>query len=369
MITPTEVTTHLKTYLPLFTDKFTSYLIVTSASVGASNIVTCNVTDHGKDAGDKVVVTGGTIRNELSVALLDGGSVIFTTAQDHDLIRPSQPLDDQTLTLAGFTGALTVWNGSHTILDVTNRMHFTIALPSGEIAAPAITGAEYLAEQRSAGLNGMQTIATVPTVDSFTIDYSSVPSMSVSVIDNMTIIDSFRIYAAADFKRAQAVYTKQTAGDCTLFVIMGDGDVSKDRHTLNDGTAGLTKQDLGKLTILRDFSTVVFIPTGADLSGADAQDLAYSTILIALLKTLFGFTDFAGGSAIQYLAVPTGDGPTEYNTAYYGHAYGWQLPHTVTYEDGFLQQQSVAFRDIAQTLKLFADDEAEMTTNINLDDE
>jgi hypothetical protein len=215
----------------------------------------------------------------------------------------------------------------------------------------------------------MQTIATVPTVDSFTIDYSSVPSMSVSVIDNMTIIDSFRIYAAADFKRAQAVYTKQTAGDCTLFVIMGDGDVSKDRHTLNDGTAGLTKQDLGKLTILRDFSTVVFIPTGADLSGADAQDLAYSTILIALLKTLFGFTDFAGGSAIQYLAVPTGDGPTEYNTAYYGHAYGWQLPHTVTYEDGFLQQQSVAFRDIAQTLKLFADDEAEMTTNINLDDE
>ena len=370
MITPTEITKHLQTYLPLFTDKFTSLLTVASASVGAANIVTVNSVDHDLSVGDSVVVTAGTIRNVLTVSLLDASTVIFTTTAEHDLVRPSLDLDDDEITLAGFTGALTAWNDTFTILDVPTRNKFTVALASGEVAAPAITGAEYLIEERSAGLNGMVTVDTVPTDDSFTIDYSSVPSMPVSVIDNMAIIESVRIYAAADFKRAQALYTKQTVGDCCLYVIMTDGDVSKDRHTLNDGTAGLTKQDLGKLSILRNFSTVVFIPTGADLSGSAAQDLAYSTIMIALLQTLFGFTDFAGGSAIQYLAVPTGDGPTEYNTAYYGHTYEWQLPHTITFEDGFLVQQDVAFRDIAETFNMFANDTAaQMELNINLDDE
>jgi hypothetical protein len=368
MITPTEITTHLQTYLPIFTDKFTEFMTVISASMGASNVVTVNVTAHGKSPGDSVVVTAGTTRNELTAAILSGSSVIFTTAAQHDLIKPSQPLDVTEITLAGFTGGGTAWNGTHTILDVPDRTSFTLALPGAEVAPPSLDGGQYLMEQRPAGLNGLQVIATVPTADSFTIDYSSVPDMPDGVIDNMSIIKKFRIYAVADFKRAQAVYTEQSAGKLSLFLIMGDGDVSKDRHTLNDGTAGLTVQDLGLLRILRDFSTVVFIPTGADLSGSDAQDLAYNEIMIALLKTMFGFTDFAGGSAIQYIAVPTGDGPTEYNTAYYGHAYGWQLPHTITYEDGFLVQQSVAFRDIAQTLKLFADDQAEMTANINLDE-
>jgi len=367
MITPSEITKHMQTYLPIFTDKFTEYLTVASASIDASNILTVNSVAHDKSIGDSIVATAGTTQNVLSASLLSGSNVIFTTTVAHDIIKPSQFLDDQTLTFAGFTGALTAWNGSHTIVDVTDRTHITIALASGEVAAPALDGGQYLADNLTLGL---ETIATVPDDDSFTVDLSSAPAYPVGDVDGLTIISSFRIYAAADFKRAQACYAEQTAGDCCLFIIMGDGDVSKDRHTLNDGTAGLTKQDLGKLSILRNFSTVVFIPTDDDLSGADAQDLAYSTILIALLQTLFGFTDFAGGSAIQYLAVPTGDGPTEYNTAYYGHAYGWQLPHTITYEDGFLQQQSVAFRDIAETFNMFANDtNAQMTLNINLDDE
>ena len=359
MITPSEITLHLKTYLPIFTDKFTDLMTVISASVDSSNILSVNVEAHGKNAGDQIALTAGTTRNILTVAALDGDTVQFTTTSDHDLTKPSLPLDDQTLTLVGFGS---VWDGEHDIIDVPNRRNFNIDLPSGETLAPTITGAEYLIESITANL---YTIATVPDVDNFTIDLSSLPPLPVGTVDGINIISGFRISAAADFKRAQAVYTEQTKA--YLFLIMTDTDVSKDRHTFNDGVASFTPQDLNKLIVLRNFSTVVFLPTGADLSGADAQDLAYGSISSSLLQALFS-APFSTG-ATKYVSVPSGDGPAEYNTAYYAHTYDWQIPDTITYEDGFLPLNDVAFRDIAQTLRLFNDSEAEMTVNINLDEE
>ena len=121
------------------------------------------------------------------------------------------------------------------------------------------------------------------------------------------------------------------------------------------------------LRMLRNFSTVVFLPTSDDLSGAYAQDLAYSSIYASLLSSLFGFADT--NQVIQYGAVPTGDGPAEYNTAYYAHTYDWQLPGSITYQDGFLQYPDVAFRDIVATFELFSDAEAEMIVEIDLDEE
>lgn len=364
MITPSEIVSQLKTYLPIFTDRFTEFLSVTSATVDASNAVTIVAPKHGKVAGQSVVVSGGTTRNPLESSVLSGDLyVTFTTKYDHDLIRPSQPLDDQALTLAGFG---TVWDGTFDIIDVPNRRNFTVLLPDGETTAPAVDESQYLIDTRT-GLAGVQTIASVPSLSSFTIDLAGVLPLSPGPVDGLSIVSGFRVSAAADFERAQAVYTQQSSGDDYLFVIMTDGDVSKDRHTLNDGVAGMNRQDMNLLRMLRNFSTVVFIPTGDDLSGANAQDAAYSEIYASLLSTLFGFEQ--ADQAIKYGAVPSGDGPAEYNSAYYAHTYDWQLPGSITYQDGFLQQPDVAFRDIAQTLKIFNDTEAEMVVNINLDED
>jgi len=364
MITPSEIVRQLKTYLPIFTDRFTAVLTVTSAAVDASNIVTVTAARHGKTAGQSVIISGGTTRNVLSQAEVETGneSVRFFTEYDHDLIRPSKPLDDQTLILVQ-DGS--VWDGEHQIIDVPNRRTFVLNYPDGETDPPELEGM-YLIDTRT-GLAGVQTLATVPSINTFTINLSGAPPLPPGPIDNLAVISGFRIAAAADFKRAQAVYTKQDSDEDYLFVIMTDGDVSKDRHTLNDGVAGMNRQDMNLLRMLRNFSTVVFIQTGDDLSGANAQDLAYSEIYAALLHTLFGFEQ--SGQAIKYGAVPSGDGPAEYNTAYYAHVYDWQLPGTITYQDGFLRQPDVAFRDIAQTLKIFNDSEAEMVVNINLDEE
>jgi hypothetical protein len=362
LITPSDIVKHLKIYLPIFTDKFTKMLTVSAASITAGNILNVTSTVHGKTAWQSVVISGGTVRNSLTASILDGsGGVTFTTGTDHDLIKPSKPLDDQTLTLAGFSS---VWDGEHDIIDVPNRRNFTVNLPTGETLAPAIDGSQYLIESLTFGV---QEIDTVPSINTFTIDLSSAPTLPIGPIDDLSIISGFRIAAAADFNRAQAAYSKQTTGEPYLFVIMTDTDVSKDRHTMNDGVAGMTRQDEMLLRLLQSFSTSVFIPTSKDLSGADAQDLAYGDLFRALLQALFGYEP--EGSQIRYLNVPSGHGPGEYNSAYYVHVYDWQLPDVINYEDGFLQQPDVAFRDIEQTLKLFSDNEAEMLLNINLDDE
>jgi hypothetical protein len=344
---------------------FTSFLTVSSASVDASNILTVNSTAHGKSPADNMVVSGGTVRNPLSGSELIDDTVKFTTKYEHDFIKPSLPGDDQILMLDGFGN---VWDDTFDIIDVPNRMTFIVNLPEGETLAPSVDESQYLIEERTAGVSGVQIIATVPDVDSFTIDLSGIPSLPIGPVDDLTIISGFRISAVADFKRAQAVYSEQTSGDAYLFVIMTDGDVSKDRHTLSDAVADFTNQDLNKLSILRNFSTVVFLPTGADLSGVDAQDLAYSTIYSSLLASLFGFSE-ESERAIKFKAVPVGDGPAEYNSAYYAHTYDWQLPTVLTFEDGFLQVTSVAFRDIAATFKLFNDPYAEMSVNIDLDED
>lgn len=362
MINSTDIVKHLKTYLPAVTDLFTDMATVVSASSSGS-ILSVEVTGHGYLVDKKLVLSGGTTRNELATAvLLPNDNVEFTTVSDHDLITPSQPLDDQELTLAGFGS---IWDGAHQILEVKNRRTFEIALPLGETLAPTLDSNQYLSEKIFAGV---YQVATVVDVDNFTIDLSSFPAMATGQVDGLGIVSGFRIAAAADFDRAKATYAEQDIGDPYLYVIMSDVDISKDRRTLSDAVAGFTDQDENLLTILQNFSTTVFLPTGQDLSGVNAHDLAYREVYVALLRSLYGFQD-ANETHLKYNAVTSGHGPAEYNTAYYAHVYDWQLPGVITYEDGFINTQDVAFRDILATLKLFADDEAEMIADINLDDE
>lgn len=322
------------------------------------------VAGHGYAIGQKLVLSDGTTKNELATATLTSNdtAVEFTTVFDHDLIKPRLPLDDQLLTLEGFGN---VWDGDHQILEIKNRRTIEIALPSGETVAPPIDGNQYLVESI---FPGVYLVSSVVDINNFTVDLSSFPDMPTGQVDNLGIISGFRIAGAADFERAKAIYAEQKTGEPYLYVIMDDVDISKDRKTENDAIAGFTDQDTNLLRILQNFSTTVFIPTTTDLSGVGAHDLAYKELFVSLLTTLFGFKD-QGRTAIQYRAVPAGHGPGEYNSAYYAHVYDWQLPGAITFEDGFINTQDVAFRDIEATFKLFNDDEATLEANIDLDEE
>ena len=361
-VTPSQILKHIKRYLPKYTSLFTDFLTISSATMDANNVLTVTSLAHGKAPGDNIVISGGTTRNVLTAAVLEGATVKFTTTYGHDLIEPSQDNDDLTLTLSGFGS---VWDGEHDIISVPNRENFNVPLPTGETLAPTLDGNQYLIYPVPGGAFA---IDTVPTVDTFTIDLSAYPEQPQGAIDGLKIPGGFRISAAADYERAKALYSKIANDQPYLFLIMTDMDVAKDPYTLNDAVAGLTVQDERLLRLLQSFSTTVFIPTTDDLSGANAQELAFGTVQVALMYTLF-CSEFETASSVKYLTVPVSNGSGEYNSSFYIHVYDWQLPMVINYSDGSLEIPESAFRDISQTSDINGDDQAQTENNTDLDDE
>lgn len=361
-LTPSNIVSHLKTYLPRFTDKFTETLTVTSAAIGAANILTVTATNHGLLPGRYILITTGTVRNTLTASSLIDPTVEFTTAYDHDLTKPHLPNDDYYLTLGGFGN---VWDGQHEIIEVPNRRNFEVNLPEGETSAPTVDGSQYLMENIP---KGAYPIDTVPTADTFTVDLSAARSLPVGSIDNIEIITGFRISAAADINRAREVYSRQDTEKAYLFVIMTDTDTSRDRNILNDSIAELSRNHFMFLRLLYSFSTTVFIPTTEDISGANAQESAYGEIFDALIQSLFGFA--IDGGMYKSISVPSSNGMGEYNSAYYTHVYEWQLPFVINWEDGIPFPEDTAFRDIDYNHLIGGDDTTPMTIlPIDLDEE
>jgi len=369
MITPRDIVSHLRNFLPSVTDLFHSAITSSGASV-AGGIVTVNAVAHGLIAGQKIIVVNGRYENSLSTVTLNvDGTTRFSTVDQHDLVAPTFPDDPQTVTLSGIGSP---WDGVHEIDNVPNRENFEILTPVGEIVAPDISAGRLL-EERSAGLAGIQTVATVPDTNSFTINVpTDIPAFPTGNILELQILTGTRVVGAADFARAEAIYAKQAGTDPYLFVIMSDANVSKDRHTNNDGVGAFTSQDLQKQTVLQDFTCAVFVPTAEnDTAAFNAQSLAYNEIFRALLSVLYGFRFDDPTTAENYVTVSRGHGPgvNAANSAYYSHVYDWQVPSVITFEDGFGLGATVAFRDISAVFDLSDDDQAQLSLNIDLDSE
>ena len=368
MLKPSDIVTHLQKYLPRFTSLFNDLLVVDSASVTASDTVAVESVDHGLSPGNSVVFSGGTVENGITAVSLSGSTLTFTTATEHDYNAPELPAIPTTVTMSGFTNA--AYNTTHTLIGVPNRTKFQIALPTGETVAPTLNSNEVAIENRSAGLKGIWTVATTPDDDNFTVTITDTPDLPVGTITGLSVATSTRVGVASDVDRARQLYTQQT-GPTKLwaFVVMGDVNVSKDRHTYNDGVAGFTAQDFALLRLLQNFFIVVFTPINDSLNAQTAQDNAYDTVFQALMNALYLYGQ-STSAVIDYLTVPVGHGGrVPDDTAVYEHVYEWQLISALNYEEGVVTGRDVAFRDIDAVFELFGDAEANMDLNINLDED
>lgn len=330
MIKPSDIILHLQIYLPFFTDKFSETVTVTSATSGASNIVSVNAVNHGLSDNANITITQGTIRNSItSVSILDGIAT-FITQYNHQLITPQLEYDTSEIDMEGFSSD---FNGTFTILDTTSQKEFRIETEVTSV--PTTLG--YFKDNRSAGIKGLQTITLINSDNfEFTSPYYTLPQGD---IDNLKIIKATRCYGSADIERAKDIYTKKPTTDTLwLFVIMNDVETSKDRHTLNDTTAGFTSQDLKLLRVSTDFSLVVFFPTQETLSGTEAQELAYGEITTSLISTLYGFGFTDPESAVPYTTVLTGHTPGIYDSSVYSQVYDWTLPSVFAFDSGFSVQ-------------------------------
>lgn len=365
MIEPNDIVLHLQSYLPAFSTLFSNQLTATATVSGAT--VTVASVAHGLSVGNTFVAAGGNFENAIASVVDNGdGTLRFETTDEHDLTEAKLFNDPTTLVLDGIGAP---WDGAHVITAIPNRQFFEIAFPVGETVPPSIVSA-VLVEDRAAGIIGLQTVDTVPDDDTFTFEVANVPDFPTGAIQNLTITSTVRIAGAENIERAERFYTGQATNVAWLFVIMTDADVSKDRNSLNDGVATYTAQNFGKQTILQNFSLVAVLPTDdGDQAGQLAANKFYGEIYRALVSTMYGFAFNDIDTAIRYKAVTNGHGPGRHTTAYSMHVYDWQVPTVISFENGFLLEPDVAFRDITSTWFNNSDEEAEMDLNIDLDDE
>lgn len=364
-ISPDDIKRQLRRYLPTLTELFTESIVGTATASG--NIVTVNSTGHSLIVGQNVNLYAGDVQNHLG-AVEDLGDDIarFTTDFDHDLTFPKAINDPKNLTLDGFGDT---WDDSHVMVSIPNRRTFDIRFPSGITVLPTLTADTFLVESRPAGMQGIFPILAVIDADNFTVDVTGVPSFPTGPIKDVKIATRVRIYAASNFEKAEAAYTKLGIEELALFLIMSDVDVSKDRDTYNDAVGGFLRSDFGKQTFLQNFTTIVFFPISKnDKTGSRAQQLAYQDVFIALYSTLFGVDIKDPLTSIKYVIVSNGHGPARTENPYYVHSYEWQLPAAFTFDVGFNQQADVAFRDISSTFDLLDDDQSQLDLNMDLDD-
>lgn len=367
MITPSQIVTHLGRYLPRLTGLFNDTLSA-SASVSGSTLTVTTTTAHGLSAGSNITISAARVIVPIVGAVVNGDNIIFETSVDHDLTEPRQVNDMGQITLAGFTDA--EWNTAHELLAVPNRLNFEVAIP--DVVGLTLNGNETLRVERSVSVLGIVQVASVIDTTSFTVTIpSSVPSLDTLSLDDLSVVTSVRVVGVSTLERAEEIYTKRGANKLWCFVMMTDTDISKDRHSINDGTASFSMQDEMRLRNLNHFSTIVYMPSSDSLAGASRQELAYGDVYTALLGCLYGYTGFNSiESGTKFAVVAGGHGPGKYTPAYYTHVYDWELPQDVTADNGFSYYESVAFRDMYMSLPMNTVDNAERyTLAINLDDE
>lgn len=328
MITPVAIAKHAQKYLPMVSDLFSAPIAISSISVSIAGVVTVNSVAHGLVTGKEIVVVDAKSENPISSRVNNvDGTVDLTMQYAHDLTTPKLPKDQQTLFIDG-TGI----NGDKQIVNVLDATRVII-----DSVPITLSGDELLIERRW-GIRGIKAV-TVVTPDQFTF---TVPAGLPPGLRDVNLIKTAKISIVESAERAEKIYTKQTDNKPYLFVIMQDGNVEKDRHTTGDAVATPSRQDARRAKIITGFSIVVFFKTDTEIAAEATQEIVYGEMLLAMLKTFYGAALGSG----NHLVAPNSHGAGIYTTAYYSHVYDFQIIDDITFENGFIDEETSAFKNI-----------------------
>ena len=365
MITPRDIVLHIAEYLPRISDLFCDTLDIDTAVISGNYTITVTTsTAHGLVPGSPIIFTGGKTQNVISTAEDDvpDETVLIEFSDVHDFTTPNTAIGTEPLLCTGFNEA--EWNTTLEIVDVPTDQSVIVNYPPGATGPPTFTTAIGY-EERPLSIFGTQSVAAVPSTTQFTVllDSTSVPGLPNGAILNATATTGIRCAAVDSVDRADKIYAKQSGNKLWLFVIMTDLDISKDRHTYNDGIASFSSQDTMRLRALQNFSTVVYFRSADKISGATAQELAYGTIFLDLLQVLYGFSGFTKDTdASEFATVVAGHGAGTSNVAYYTEVYDWQCPVDISFDNGFNFYEDVAFRHLDGSFGMFTTDNLEQLT-------
>jgi len=350
MPTPSEIALQLQNLLPLLTDRFHDELPVTGAEVSGGILTISFASAHNLAVNRKIFINEALIRNEITSVISNAdGTVSYITANTHDLTAYSSAGHGGTwpeglavtLELPAETSVTLVPDES----GVPHENEF-VGIEGSPVFIPS--GSEYLLENRSEGVVGFKTIATVPDPTSITVDLSDVPDVPDGAIIISNILTNIRVSIVANVQRAEAIYTKQTDPKAYLFVVMLDRNASKNRANSDDFTS-LPGSSEKFLNLRQEFSTLVIVPTENNLGAGSTKDFVYTDLFSILLKCLYGWQETG------YIS----DGESIYNSAFYAHAFDWESRQQINFEDGFLNRNTVALRHINWTQVVFDEGESD----------
>lgn len=361
-----DVVSQLWNRLPLFTDKFTDDITISSITTVGTTATVQTSSDHNLEVGRYINLENVFVPVEIQSVVDDApasNSWTITTVTDHDITRH---INQRIAVTARITGSL---DETFTVLpNPANRRTFQIQKGTGTPVA-----GDFLQQQLTNAYEGLHEIVTVPTTTSFTITLpEALPSPNFIGSPLKAI---HRITAAVDYDTAKRAYTAQSSNDdCWLFVVMNDTAPNKDRQTGDQDTSAAR----GRLqeyyhTLIEAFSIYVFVPNkGAnlqDVGGVIARDTAIDQRR-PIFQSVLGVQFSPGlGCPGQFTTSYNGDGFWEYTGAYYVHVFQFQEVATITNDDVATTTDHRAFRDISFTIDNLGiqETDTDLTANVDLD--
>lgn len=353
-----DVINQLQTVLPQITDLFTTAILADSIIPTATTATVTTPTAHGFSVGNVVAISNAFAPIAITGMTRVGAIATATTATRHDLTDGFF----ENVVISGANES--EFNGTFPFLNQKNRKEFTFTV--ADSGATIGTGSILLEDPgNSFGYNGLQSIVTVPTVNTFT--YALAQPLTLSATGQRKIHSSLRASGAATIERAEAMYTKQNLDELWAFVVLNDPFVSKDRTSRNDAVSSLAPGSERRQQLIQSVSVYVFARATKDLSGRKVRD-QMEDIRVLLLKSMVG-VKFDNNLTFQngYGLIYVGDGIEIYNTAIYVHRFEFQLLSDITIADTVEPDFNVAFRDLNVTMSTNLGSE-NLLADINLDD-
>lgn len=334
-----EIVTQMIKVLPTVTDFFSDPLDVGSVSNVGPIVTVITDTDHGMETGRGITVSGSSQLFPVSVLSQSDGIASCTTSDDNDLTTgdPARP----NIEIIGANES--EYNGEHLLLNVFNRRNFKFQIDSG---APAIaTGTIFLNDTFRSAFNGRFAV-TVVGLRAFTYTVSGSPAND-TIGQTISIKNSVRVAKSISIERAIESYTKQESNKMWAFVVLGDVTTSRDRAIIADASETLSKADKVRVREIELLEIYVFIPTGDEISGAVAKDLAKNEVKKALYSAIFLYkASSVQNDPVWSLLTPVNNTALSHNGAYYIHVYNWERAIDIVQSDGVIADTDKAFRDI-----------------------
>lgn len=372
-----DIVTHLQNKLPLLTDELTDTQAVTSI-VHTSGVATITTDDpHGLSVGESTNVLGAfTPIGISSIVHVDGElTAIVTTDADHDYTLYESYSEGNIAVLSGANEA--AFNGSLTIVGVTNRRVFIITVLAGD--PTGVTGSPQCDNGSNVfnTVRGQYAIATVPTTTTLTVAHGGAGLTLGTLEGTITLRSNPRITGAVSDDAALAAYSQKIGApgartaQTWLFVIIDDATVSRGRTSRIDAVDTQSVGTAWLQYILQPFSYLVGIPAANDTLGQNARDTA-EDLLRPILRATCGKPFPTGlGTSLCGPAQFVSHALARYDGSVYWHDFQFEQRAEMTVNDTVEGGDDVAFRDVTLTLTPDLDaaqGDGEMTGTLNLDE-